>query len=329
MRRWKSGSWTAPGAVGLSLSLALGTALTGIAVTGMASPANAAGIAATVAQSKVTKKVPGRVLSVKKTRRDGFISWAVTIQRRDGSIVVGYVDQSSGIVFDWTVQRGPGGPVVDIDGPDGTLAPAKPPVTSPVSGGGSANDGTAPKDPAETEPTSTEDPGSGGGGDAPGGSGAPSGGYSSGGYVDDYGSWDNAAFEASWQAFWNWVVSSWTPVEPPSDLPGGSSGGTWYMWTGGSFTWDGTSVTFGDSNSSDDSSGWTDDSGTGSSDTGGAGGTDSGSTEGGSSDSGTSESGGADSGGSDSSGAGSPAPADASGGSSSSAAGTSGASSGV
>ena len=251
MGRWQVRSWAASGAVGLSLALAMGTA-----ITGAASPAQAAAIPAAAAQSKVTKKVPGRVLEVKKTRRDGFISWAVTIQRRDGSIVVGYVDQRSGIVFDWTVQRGPGGPVVDIDGPDGTLAPAKPPVTSPVSGGGPANDDTATEEPTESEPNSTEEPGSGDGGPAPSG---PSGANPSIVHVEENPSWNYSIWDdPSWMGFWNWVVSSWTMVEPEGDSS--SSGGfPTYVWTGGSFTWDGTSVHLGDSSWSDDSSAGTDD----------------------------------------------------------------------
>lgn len=112
------------GAIGLAL-----------AVTLAVSPAQAVRtiVPAETAQAKVTRKVPGQVISVARTRRDGFRSWAVTVQRRDGSVVVGYVDIASGIIFDWTVQRRPGEPVVDLDGPAGGLTPAKPPA-SPVMG---------------------------------------------------------------------------------------------------------------------------------------------------------------------------------------------------
>lgn len=109
----------------------LATILVGAAIAGAnaatAAPAPAIVPAAT-AQLKVVKKVPGEVLSVRRAKRDGFVSWAVTVQRRDGSIVVGYVDTKSGIIFDWTVQQGPGEPVVDLDGSARTLTPAAPPA---------------------------------------------------------------------------------------------------------------------------------------------------------------------------------------------------------
>lgn len=114
----------------------LAAAITSVALAGVvlisAGPAQAARtvIPAETAQAKVTKKVPGDVVSVKRTKRDGFASWAVTVERADGSIVVGYVDRASGIIFDWTVQKAPGEPVIDLDGPAATLTPAKPPTTT-------------------------------------------------------------------------------------------------------------------------------------------------------------------------------------------------------
>lgn len=107
-------------------SILVGAAIVG-ANAATAAPAPAIVPAAT-AQLKVVKKVPGEVLSVRRAKRDGFVSWAVTVQRRDGSIVVGYVDTKSGIIFDWTVQQSPGEPVVDLDGSARTLTPAAPPA---------------------------------------------------------------------------------------------------------------------------------------------------------------------------------------------------------
>ncbi len=112
----------------------VGVGLAGALLFGGASPALAARtvVPAKGAEAKVTKKVPGTVLSTVKTTRDGFKAWAVRVKRSDGSVVVGFVDIASGIIFDWTVQSGPGDPVVDVDGPDKTLEPAKPPAAVPA-----------------------------------------------------------------------------------------------------------------------------------------------------------------------------------------------------
>ena len=225
MGRWKATSWAASSAAGLAMLAGLGTA----AVAG-ANPAQAARIPAATAQVKVTAKVPGQVLSVKKTRRDGFTSWAVTVQRRDGSIVVGYVDQGSGIVFDWTVQRGPGGPVVDLDGPDGALAPAKPPVTGPATGNGATGQVSAPDDDVKTDTPSGED--SGGAGQVPS---APSGGNPSSAYDGQYINWDNSVWdEYSWNSFWNSIWSSWY-----TEITWSSSGTTvqTFWWDNDSGSW--------------------------------------------------------------------------------------------
>lgn len=93
-----------------------------------------------VATATVLGDVPGEVLSVARTQRDGFRAWAVTVGRADGSVVVGYVDRRSGIVFDWTVQAGPDQPVVDLDGPDRTLSPA--PAPEPITVDSTAPDPT-------------------------------------------------------------------------------------------------------------------------------------------------------------------------------------------
>ena len=129
----------------------VGVGLAGVLLFGGASPAFAARtvVPAKGAEAKVTKKVPGTVLSTVRITRDGFKAWAVKVKRSDGSIVVGFVDIASGIIFDWTVQAGPGDPVVDLDGPDKALEPAKPPAALPPA---SPDDPGAVPDPADDAP---------------------------------------------------------------------------------------------------------------------------------------------------------------------------------
>ena len=92
-------------------------------------------VSASDARALALSKVPGTVQSVVRKARDGFKAWAVRIERSDGSIVVGYVDMRSGTVFDWTVQRRPRAPIVDLDGRgDGSrdAAPLPPRVGEPI-----------------------------------------------------------------------------------------------------------------------------------------------------------------------------------------------------
>ena len=132
----------------------LGVGLVGALLFGGATPALAARtvVPAKGAEAKVTKKVPGTVLSTVRTTRDGFRAWAVRVKRGDGSIVVGFVDIASGIIFDWTVQAGPGDPVVDLDGPDKTLEPARPPAAAPADVSGDPVDPGTVADPAGDDP---------------------------------------------------------------------------------------------------------------------------------------------------------------------------------
>ncbi len=69
----------------------------------------------------------GVVKSVEKTTRGEYSAWAVHLVRHDGSIVTGYVEASSGVLFDW---------VVNQDAP----APTAQPTTSGGGGSGSADD---------------------------------------------------------------------------------------------------------------------------------------------------------------------------------------------
>ena len=47
----------------------------------------------------------GVVQSAQSTTHAGFDSWAITVKRADGSVVIGYVDRATGIAFDWVVKQ--------------------------------------------------------------------------------------------------------------------------------------------------------------------------------------------------------------------------------
>ena len=72
-------------------------------------PAPAVGTALTAgaARSAVLDQAPGTVLAVRSTVRQGYDAFAVKVERKDGSVVTGYVDKSSGVVFDWREVSGP------------------------------------------------------------------------------------------------------------------------------------------------------------------------------------------------------------------------------
>ena len=57
------------------------------------------------AVAAVVSATPGKVNSVDLTKRNGIDAYAVQLQRTDKSVVTGYVDQSSGVVFDWVVNQ--------------------------------------------------------------------------------------------------------------------------------------------------------------------------------------------------------------------------------
>lgn len=57
------------------------------------------------AVAAVINATPGKVNSVDLTQRNGIDAYAVELQRTDKSVVTGYVDQSSGVVFDWVVNQ--------------------------------------------------------------------------------------------------------------------------------------------------------------------------------------------------------------------------------
>ena len=116
--------------------IAAGATVAGVLLAGTATPALAARlpISSSVAKAAVTASAPGDIVGVRKAARDGLASWAITVRRADGSVVVGYVSRKSGVVFDWTVQQAPTEPVLDLDGADGgrTAAPVPPAPGDPL-----------------------------------------------------------------------------------------------------------------------------------------------------------------------------------------------------
>lgn len=67
-------------------------------------PVNQA-ITAQAARTAATAATPGSVLDTSRVQRAGYDAYAVQIERADGSIVTGYVEATSGVVFDWVVDK--------------------------------------------------------------------------------------------------------------------------------------------------------------------------------------------------------------------------------
>lgn len=76
-------------------------------VIASAVPEAASSISAATAKRLVLAEVPGTFVSVTKATRGGFPSFAVTVKRADGSTVTGYVDQTDGVIHDWTQTAAP------------------------------------------------------------------------------------------------------------------------------------------------------------------------------------------------------------------------------
>ena len=62
-------------------------------------------ITARAARQAATAATPGSVLDTSRVQRAGYDAYAVQIERADGSIVTGYVEATSGVVFDWVVDQ--------------------------------------------------------------------------------------------------------------------------------------------------------------------------------------------------------------------------------
>lgn len=62
-------------------------------------------ITARAARQAAMAATPGTVLQTSRVQRAGYDAYAVQIERADGSIVTGYVEATSGVVFDWVIDQ--------------------------------------------------------------------------------------------------------------------------------------------------------------------------------------------------------------------------------
>ena len=62
-------------------------------------------ITANQARSAAVKAADGNVLGTQRVQHAGYDAYAVQIKRADGSIVTGYVEASTGVVYDWVVNQ--------------------------------------------------------------------------------------------------------------------------------------------------------------------------------------------------------------------------------
>lgn len=62
-------------------------------------------ITADQARSAAVKAADGEVLGTERVEHAGYDAYAVQIKRADGSIVTGYVEASTGVVYDWVVDQ--------------------------------------------------------------------------------------------------------------------------------------------------------------------------------------------------------------------------------
>ena len=62
-------------------------------------------ITADQARQAATAATPGKVLSTVRVQHAGYDAFAVQIERTDGSVVTGYVEATSGVVFDWVIDK--------------------------------------------------------------------------------------------------------------------------------------------------------------------------------------------------------------------------------
>jgi hypothetical protein len=87
--------------------------------TSSTTPEAVSSISAATAERLVLAEVPGTLVSVAKTTRGGFPSFAVTVMRADGSTATGYVDRADGIIHDWTQTAAPAPAYNDDDDEEG------------------------------------------------------------------------------------------------------------------------------------------------------------------------------------------------------------------
>jgi hypothetical protein len=49
----------------------------------------------------------GKATDAKQVTHGGYSAWAITVSRPDGSVVKGFVEVTSGVIFDWSVVSAP------------------------------------------------------------------------------------------------------------------------------------------------------------------------------------------------------------------------------
>ena len=67
----------------------------------------ATSITRNAARAAVLAAAPGEIVKTWVASRGGFDAFAVQVLRPDGSVVNGFVDRTSGVVFDWAEVSGP------------------------------------------------------------------------------------------------------------------------------------------------------------------------------------------------------------------------------
>jgi hypothetical protein len=67
------------------------------------------------AQQAAVGATPGKVLGTARVERSGYDAFAVQIERPDGSVVTGYVEATSGVVFDWVLDKEAPAPAATYD----------------------------------------------------------------------------------------------------------------------------------------------------------------------------------------------------------------------
>jgi hypothetical protein len=72
-------------------------------------------ISAAQARQAAVAATPGKVLATSRVERSGYDAFAVQIERADGSVVTGYVEATSGVVFDWVVDKKAPAPAATYD----------------------------------------------------------------------------------------------------------------------------------------------------------------------------------------------------------------------
>ena len=64
-------------------------------------------ISAADASTVVLTASGGNATEVQRVTHGGYDAWAITVTRADGSVVRGFVEATSGVIFDWNVVSGP------------------------------------------------------------------------------------------------------------------------------------------------------------------------------------------------------------------------------